>query len=226
MLDSHDPVSEFGVAFRRWTEGYCTEKKHAPPDNEWFDQIERSIPHGLMENIVVGLHNGTIRELGSHQFVPEGAYEPRHYSWFAGFGARGPKVWWEAFVHAAEFSRVKTLSARNPELRVGFEDEKMDITLYRGETLLACYEVKRTGNAAELLISKLRKWGETGVSYDMPDRRNDTLRKAKYLAFSRRNRPKYFSVVAIGTRREFSVSYNASGSNVRFELHDDVIPIG
>jgi hypothetical protein len=79
---------------------------------------------------------------------------PRQYSWFAGFGSHGPGVWWEAFVHAAEFSRIKALASR-AGLTVGFEEQWMDITLHRDGTLFACYEVKRQRKDAELLVRRM-----------------------------------------------------------------------
>lgn len=226
-IRDQDPVEPFMAAFRRWVEAYSIEKKRRPPDQDWFDAVKSRIPPGLMESIVTGLNDGTIGEMGGHEFVPEGAYKPKHYSWFAGFGPKGPNVWWEAFIHAAEFSRIRSLASKHPRLRVGFEDHLMDITLYRDQILFACYEVKRARRDADLLISEVRKWGEKGITRDMPDRRDDPLRKAKYLAFPQGgHKPKYFSVVAIGVRREFSVSYELSGPRLSFKLLDDVIPIG
>jgi len=203
---------------------YCMEHDKNVPDQEWFRAVSTRIPYGLQENIAIGLRDGTIRELKEHQFIPEGAHEPKHYSWFLGFGSNGPYVWWEAFIHAAEFCRVRALASKHTNLKVGFEDHWMDVTLYRDSGLLACYEVKEKVRDANRLIKMIKHYGDRGIVLDEPDRRNDPLRKAKYLV---RHRPKYLSVVAVGRRWEFSVSYKEEATSlVKFKLADDMIPIG
>jgi hypothetical protein len=73
----------------------------------------------------------------------------------------------------------------------------------------------------------MMEWGERGVVHDTPDSHDDALRKAKCLAFpGGGTRPTYFSVVAVGVRFEFSVSYEISDPVVRFALVPDVIPVG
>jgi hypothetical protein len=47
----------------------------------------------------------------------------------------------------------------------------------------------------------------------------DPLRKSKYLL---RHRPPYFSMVAIGSRMDFSVEYHGDG----FDLTEALVPIG
>lgn len=214
--------SPFMEWFRKRALAYCEEHHRNAPAEDWFAAAASRIPAGLKETITIGLRDGTIGEMGGHQFVPEGAAEPRHYSWFLGSGQDGPYVWWEAFIHAAEFSRVKALASKH-NLKVGFEDHWMDITLYRDGKLLACYEVKEKRQEAELLIEKVGDYGKDGIRLDDPDHHNDPLRKTKYLV---RHRPEYLSVVAIGCRWEFSISYREVGARVAFDLIPDVIPIG
>lgn len=67
------------------------------------------------------------------------------------------------------------------------------------------------------LLTGIRRYGRA-PDWESPDRANDPLRKAKYLA---RRRPDYFSLVAIGCRFDFSVSYDGD----RLSLVDDIIPI-
>ena len=224
--DPDEPTGLFMETFRKWAAVYCAEHNREAPPEDWFEKAPREIPSGLMESITIGLRDGTIGEMGGHQFVPEGSSGPKHYSWFSGFWKDRPNVWWEAFVHAAEFSRIKSLASKYANLGVGFEDQRMDITLYRDGRLYVCYEVKRKADDAEDLIRRVKSYGKKGITRDMPDRGNDPLRKAKYLAFPKADRPKYFSVLAIGMRREFSVSYEVADFLVKFDLRDDVIPIG
>ncbi|NEA24619.1 hypothetical protein [Actinomadura bangladeshensis] len=70
------------------------------------------------------------------------------------------------------------------------------------------------------LVDRIGAYGRDGVDVNAPDRGNDALRKAKYLVWYR---PLYFSVSAIGLRRDFQVVYAAGD---RFVLVDDMIPLG
>lgn len=93
----------------------------------------------------------------------------------------------------------------------------MDIGVYKGNELVLCCEVKETPLQASRLISAIKRY-EAGVDWTEPDRGNDPLRKAKYIL---KRKPAYLSVVAIGTRHEFSVAETNQG----FRLEPDIVPI-
>ena len=80
-----------------------------------------------------------------------------------------------------------------------------------------CIEVKEKADALKPLLDGMRRCGR-GIDGDRDDRNDDPLRKAKYLV---RRRPPYFSLVAIGCRLDFSVTYTEHG----FSLTEDLVPI-
>lgn len=139
------------------------------------------------------------------------------YAWFSRRSMpKEPSPNWEYFVQAAEFVRLSHI-ALSQGLTVTFEDQLMDLGLYRDGRLVVCCEVKERASQIQALASKLRAYRE-GVTLSQPDRGNDPLRKAKYLV---RRRPQYLSLVAIGARLEYRVTYL---DNRSFELSRDVIP--
>jgi hypothetical protein len=124
---------------------------------------------------------------------------------------------WEYFVQAAEYGRVaRVVEPRG--LRVDFEDDLMDVAVYEGDRVLWCIEVKEKARDLETLLKGMRR-ESAHVDLTAPDRHNDPLRKSKYLL---RHRPPYFSMVAIGSRMDFSVSYHGDG----FDLTEDLVPVG
>jgi hypothetical protein len=122
---------------------------------------------------------------------------------------------WEYFVQIAEYLRVRAAVASRG-LRVTFEDDLMDLAVYGDDGLLWCIEVKEQARQLVPLIAGIREHG-AHVDFELPDRGNDPLRKAKYLV---RRRPPYFSAVAIGCRLDFGVTYTDGG----FALVDDLVP--
>jgi hypothetical protein len=108
---------------------------------------------------------------------------------------------WEYFVQAAEYGRVAR--AVEPQgLRVDFEDDLMEISVYEADRVVWCIEVKETArDLRSLLLGVRRECGHVDMS--APDRHNDPLRKSKYIL---RHRPSYFPMVAIGQRLDFSVT--------------------
>jgi hypothetical protein len=139
------------------------------------------------------------------------------YNWFSRDNSkRTPSPNWEYFVQVAEYVRLVLLT-RDLGFQLAFEDDLMDIGVYHEGRLILCCEVKETPRQASLLLRALKRY-EAGVDWTQPDRGNDPLRKAKYIL---KRRPSYFSVVAVGTRHEFSI-LEADG---RFHLEPDVVPI-
>jgi hypothetical protein len=116
----------------------------------------------------------------------------------------------------AEYVRLSTaLAGRGYELT--FEDGLMDIGVYRGRRLVVCCEVKETSSQARRLVGRMQSYG-AGVDMTKQDRGNDPLRKAKHLVTKR---PRYFYLVTIGARLEFSVEYPTGHA---FELREDMVP--
>jgi len=91
------------------------------------------------------------------------------------------------------------------------------VKIYRDGQLVVCCEIKEKSGQAKRLVGRMKSFA-TGVNVHQADRGNDALRKAKYLVTKR---PKYFSVVAIGARLEFSVAYPGDRA---FELREDLVP--
>jgi hypothetical protein len=139
------------------------------------------------------------------------------YHWFSRFASeRRPNPNWEYYVQVAEYVRLSNaLAGRGYELT--FEDDLMDVGIYRDGQLVVCCEIKEKSSQAVRLVSRMRAY-QSRVDLSEPDRGNDALRKAKYLV---RKRPKYFYLVAIGARFEFSVLYPHEYS---FELREDLLP--
>ena len=114
------------------------------------------------------------------------------------------------------------LSAQPPRrllprgFRVSFEDDLMDIAVYGSDGLTWCVEVKERANEPAPLVAGIREEGVC-VDFEVEDRHNDPLRKAKYLV---RRRPPYFSAMAVGCRLDFSVSHTEDG----FTFTEDVVP--
>lgn len=104
------------------------------------------------------------------------------------------------------------------DLILSFEDELMDIGIYKKRKLWVCCEIKEKSTQAQNLIRGIRKY-ENSNEFPDSDRGNDPLRKAKYIL---KLRPEYFYVVSIGRRFEFKVNYP---TNSQFELIEDLIPL-
>jgi hypothetical protein len=101
---------------------------------------------------------------------------------------------------------------------LAFEDELMDITVRRDGELLWCLEVKERADQLERLLKGVAANG-SHVELGAPDRGRDALRKAKYLV---KNRPEYFTGIAIGLQRHFQMSYTRS---VSFEMVEAAPPL-
>ena len=159
---------------------------------------------------------GIIIEEG-YQFGLEGLSPGKGpYSWFSRSTSQVPAVNWEYFPQVAEYVRLSRVAARH-DLRLAFEDELMDLALYREDKLVVCCEVKEKSAQLGRLLQGIMTY-ESGIDWDAPDRGNDPLRKAKYLS---EKRPEYFYLMSIGARREFAVSFPDGRA---FELIETLIP--
>lgn len=185
--------------------------------SEWLQAIERRLPPGLRTTIAEAVENGSILIIGGHGFSLSGlAPSKGPYAFFSRSAKKVPAPNWEYFVQAAEYGRVAR--AVEPQgLRVDFEDDLMDISVYEADRVVWCIEVKEKARDLDSLLLGVRR--ECGhVDLSAPDRHNEPLRKSKYLL---RHRPPYFSMVAIGQRLDFSVNYHNGG----FEITEDLVPV-
>ena len=181
------------------------------------EKVLSRLPSGLREMIAVGIEREVVVPQ-AHLFTLQGLGPGKGpYSWFSRDNKnKSINPNWEYFVQVAEYVRL-VLLAQGSDFRVTFEDDLMDIGVYRDNRLILCCEVKETATQAARLVEGIRKY-EAGVDWEVSDRGNDPLRKAKYLL---KRRPAFFSVFAIGLRHEFSVEETNEG----FHLEPDIVPI-
>lgn len=139
------------------------------------------------------------------------------YAWFSRYNAeRRPNPNWEYYIQAAQFVRLSRL-APVLDFTVNFEDELMDLAIYRNQTLVTYIEVKERAAELERLVADIRSH-EQAIDFSVPDRHNDALRKAKYIA---RRKPAFFCGAAIGVRFDYRVEYPDGKA---FELVPDLAP--
>jgi hypothetical protein len=200
-----------------WGSAACEDWGYPPLQPEWLRSLLRRLPTGLRQAVVDGVDVGTIHVVDGHRFSLAGLKPGKGpYAFFSRSASRAPAPNWEYFVQAAEYVRVARAVAPRG-LRVDFEDDLMDVSVYDADRVLWCIEVKERAADLNPLLAGMRR-GAQHVDPSAPDRHNDPLRKSKYLM---RHRPSYFSLVAIGSRLDFSVSYTADG----FELTEDLVPV-
>lgn len=210
-------VQLFDAQLTEWARAACEEWRFKHPTSEFFEKMTSRLPEGLRATIGFGLEQGLVIPKG-YTFLLKGL-EPNKgpYRWFSRFASEqrlNPN--WEYYVQVAEYVRLSmALAGRGYQLT--FEDDLMDIGVYRGGELVVCCEIKEKSSQATRLVGRMRSY-EAGVDLSEPDRGNDPLRKAKYLVTKR---PKYFYLVAIGARFEFSVVYPGDRA---FELREDLLP--
>jgi hypothetical protein len=216
-IDTFRLVKAFDEHAVAWATAACEEWSYPVVSEEWVAVLMARLPIGLQELIVEAVEDGTMNIVGGHRFTLAGlAAHKGPYALFSRSNHRSPAPNWEYFVQAAEYRRVsRAVEPRG--LRVDFEDDLIDVSVYEEHRLTWCIEVKEKAGQLDPLLVGMRKIAPA-VDMTLPDRGNDALRKAKYLM---RHRPPYFSMVAIGKRLEFSVTYDADG----FALTEDVVPL-
>lgn len=186
------------------------------PGPAWSETLLHRLPAGLLATIESGVADGLV-DVQGHQFsLPVIGPGKGPYSWFSRSSKTEPAPNWEYFVQVAIWlDLVRSL----PDCRVGFEDELMDVSVRAADgTVLWCVEVKERAEQLPPLLTALRQHG-TSVDLDAADGGDDPLRKAKYLV---RQRPRWFSAVALGARYDFSVVSQGQDS---FRLEPDVVPL-
>ena len=206
----------FDEQMTTWVASACGEWGFDTPVEPVVELVKQRLPAGIRIMIGLGIERGIVIPEG-HTFRLKGLSDGKGpYKWLSRYNLeRRPNPNWEYYVQVAEYVRL-SLSTR--DTRLTFEDDLMDIGVYRNGKLVVCCEVKETSVQASRLLSGIKRY-QSGVDWATPDRGNDALRKAKYLI---KRRPKYFYVVAIGIRHEFSLAFPAQDS---FTLQPDFIAL-
>lgn len=207
----------FDQQVRAWIASACDEWSFDTPVEPLVDLVKQRLPAGIRGMIGLGIERGIVLPEG-HTFRLKGlALEKGPYKWLSRYNVeRRPNPNWEYYVQVAEYVRLCLLT-ENRDFQLSFEDDLMDIGVYQDGQLIVRCEVKEISLQAARLLSGIKRY-QSGVDWTEPDRGNDPLRKAKYLL---KRKPKFFYLVAIGTRHEFSVVCT-DGS---FELQADLIPL-
>ena len=215
---------QFDKFLRKVVKRTCKEWDYITPPDDYYLNIYSHLPLGLRVIIASGLSSGLIDDVGvsktkSAGFRPVGVSEKKGpYSWFSRDNKkRQPSPNWEYFVQLSEYIRLyEAFKTKNVELK--FEDDLMDIGIYRKKRLWVCCEIKEKSSKAQNLICRLKKYQTANKLLDF-DRGNDPLRKAKYIV---NLKPQYFYLVSIGRRFEFRIEYP---DNMQFQLVEDLVPL-
>ena len=215
-------MSDLGVFdehLRQWAYAACTDWGYPPPSLEWFEAAHARLPVGLRTEVGRAIAGKLVTTVEGHRFVVDGGRGP--YSWFSRSPQRQqPAPNWEYFVQVAEYARVRSLTADDDDLHVGFEDQLMDITVRRGDDLLWYIEAKETFVGLYDLSIALDRIGVAGIDHDADDRNDDALRKAKLIV---EKQPAYLSLVGVGGRLDFSIAVHDIH---HFDLIPDLVPVG
>jgi hypothetical protein len=210
-------MASFESLILAWADSAAGEWGYPPLPDGWLGGVLGRLPGGLRVTLSESVERGVILVQG-HSFTLAGLTPGKGpYAFFSRSSKGVPAPNWEYFVQAAEYGRLRA-AVEGRGYRVDFEDDLMDVSVYDpAGQLLWCIEVKEKAKDLESLLTGIRNYGHS-LDSSIPDRHNDALRKAKYLL---RQRPPYFSLVAIGRRLDFSVSYDQEG----FVLVEDLVPI-
>ena len=214
---SQDLTARFITDFKEWAASASDEWSLPAANQEFFDAALARIPEAVQMWVAKGVVDGIVDPNG-HKFTLKGLSDKKGpYDWFSNYKTAGKLgVNWEWFIHAAEY--VRLFSVGQPEgMRLEFEDDLMDCSIYRNEQLIVCIEIKEKAGQLRELVAELRKLG-SAAEFPEEDRHNDPLRKAKYIA---KHRPRYFTGVAPGLRETFRVEYP---EGVAFKLVRDLLP--
>jgi hypothetical protein len=214
----------FDHFFKKIVRITCAEWGFDIPPDEYYVNVYERLPLGLRMIIASGLSAEIIVDVGlsktkSAAFRPVGVAETKGpYSWFERNNQRKqPQPCWEYFIQLAEFIRLYE-AFKNKDIKLNFEDELMDIGIYRKNKLWVCCEIKEKSSQAQNLIRGIKRFQNSG-KFSESDRGNDSLRKAKYIV---KLKPEYFYLVSLGRRFEFRVEYP---QNMHFKLVEDLVPL-
>ena len=209
--------NSFDEQLRIWVKSACSDWGYKEPSEEYFTRIEKRLPEELRMILGSGLDAGIIVPKGK-QFTLKGLGPKKGpYSWFSNFAdSIEPLPNWEYFFQVAEYVRLYPVALARG-LRLGFEDNLMDITLRQGNELLVYCEVKTEKIGLPEYVNRIRQH-EENVDLEAKDPGNDPLQKAKYLA---RHRPAFFYITEFTDRVEFRVEYPEGKA---FQLVEEAVP--
>lgn len=212
-----DRIDVFVTHFRGWVECACREWGLENPDYEYYQSVLHRLTDGIKDWVGKGIQDGIVIEDG-WKFKLKGQDSRKGpYRWFSkNRGPRPPACNWEYFVQVAEYVRLSPLCHLKDTWLI-FEDKLMDLAIYKRERLFAYIEVKENKQQLEDLVERISNYSMF-IDITLNDRGNTPLRKAKYLVSQR---PKYFSVIAIGRREDFRVYYPPDRE---FRLVPDILP--
>ncbi len=211
-----DHLGAFQTAFKKWLAAACEEFSCGMPGNEYFEEFSQRLPEGVQQWLGKGLSEGIVIEEGAHFRLKGLASNKGPYAWFERRKDSPPAPTWEYYVQVAEYVRLFPLcSKEGMELR--FEDDLMDIAIYKDGSLFVYVEVKEKAEKIDELVHLLCQY-EAEIDFSVDDRGNDPLRKAKYIV---KHKPPFVSFVAVGVRKDFHVQYPR---NTAFTLVADLMP--
>jgi len=211
---------EFDWNFRNWVKSACKDWGYPEPSDQYYLNVKKRLPEGLRTLLGLGLKQGLIISQGKTFTLKSLSPRKGPYKWFSPgekrIGVREPHPNWEYFVQVAEFVRLYQIASAKG-LVVKFEDDWIDIAIYQDGRLFVSFEVKERARKIHELIRGIKAYQQE-IDFSAPDRGNDALRKAKYIA---KRKPEYFCGVAIGARCEYRVSYPKGQA---FQLARDMVP--
>lgn len=210
-------LAVFDEHARHWAFAAATDWACDPPTDEWFEALHARLPVGLRTEVGRGIRADVISTVDEHWFTVPGA-QHGPFSWFRHEPDEAlPVPNWDAFVRAAEYTRVHLLVGPT-DLRAGFDDEGMDISVHADDGLRWYIEVEERFDQAYEMSRHLDRLGVAGVS---ATRGGDAAVTVANRIVERR--PEYFSLVGIGGRLDFSVVVYDSR---HFDLIPDLVPVG
>lgn len=210
-------LNYFDEQFRSWVKAACLDWGYDEPPESFYSEAYQRLPEGVRILIGEGVKKGYISTEGHAFSFGKRKADKIGCHWFSKFSkAKQPSLNWEYFTQAAYYAKFFDIAEQHGMV-LRTEDRNMDITLSQGDRLYAYIEVKETSIQLKRLINGIRNY-QNDVDLSAPDRRNDPLRKAKYIITSR---PRYFCGVSNGARFDYRVRYNGNS----FALEEDVIDL-
>ena len=189
MSDAGTGVEVFLDVIDRAAASFCAQHGYPDVTDTWRASVAARLPIGLRLAMAEAVLRGVIAvPTGTAGFVIPALPGKGPYALFSRSSKRVPAPNWEYFVQLAEYARLAEAAARRG-WRIGFEDGLMDVSVYAGNDLLWCVEVKERARDLGRLVQQIGRHG-MGIDWDREDRGDDPLRKAKYLATKR---PAWFS---------------------------------
>lgn len=213
-----DFLAMFDSSFGEWIQSACKEWNYPSPSADFYSNVEARLPDGLRAMLGLGLKKRIILASG-HTFTLQGLPSYKGpYNWFSRYTtAQTPSPNWEYYIQVAEFVRLSNaLDGKGYTLT--FEDNLMDIGIYKKDRLLVFLEAKEKASQVPGLLQGIKRY-EEHLDLLERDRGKDPLRKAKYIV---QHKPEYFCIFAIGVRREFRIDYP---DDKAFKLYEDMIPL-